>query len=65
MIATDGNLDVVEFGLVGAYGGHHACVGYLEICGDVSFVDKKTMLVPEGMRVPTPWARRQRSLART
>ena len=40
-ITGDGNADVDPFGLGGANGGHHACVGYLAISRAGSFVDKK------------------------
>ena len=52
VIATDGNTDAVDFGLGGADGGHHACVGYLAISRDGSFVVKK-IYVDAGRHVGT------------
>ena len=63
-IVTNINMYVVNFFLGGADGGHYPCVGYLVIGWYGSFFDKKTVLVPEGIPVPTPWARRPRSLSR-
>ena len=42
-IANNGDADAVDFGLGGADGGHHACVGYLAISGDGSFLTKKSV----------------------
>ena len=40
-IATNGKADAVEFFLGGADVGQHACIGYLEIGRDASFINKK------------------------
>ena len=63
-VATHSDADMVYFGLGGSNGGHHLDVGDFAVMVMEGLVTNKTVLVPVGMRLPTPWARRPKSLAR-
>ena len=54
----------MEFGFVGFFFGDDATIGDDAVCGHLVFPMKKMVLFPFGMQVPTPWAKRPKSLAK-
>ena len=63
-VSTHSDADTVYFGLGGLNRGDHLGVCDFATMGVVGFATKKTVLVPVGMRVPMPWVRCPKSLAR-
>ena len=63
-VAAHIDADTLYFGLGGSNGGDHLGVGDFAVLGNGIFGNKEDGVGAGGMQVPTPWARRPKSLAR-
>ena len=64
VVAAHSNADPVHFIFSRSDGGDHSGVGSFASLRDSLFSINNTVLVPVGMRVPTPWSRSPKSFAR-